>query len=149
MDWTWRRARCGGSSSGAASRSKKTAHASEQHRPDVARRRQAWFEAQPDLDPERLVFIDETGASTKMARRYGRSPRGIPTATPELHWVVPGSGRCRLVGELQRDCRALADVTFHGKLAAMEFHQCLYEREGQSRALNDLDIDIIRLFEGL
>src|SRR5258705_11923101 len=47
---------------------KKTAHASEQERPDVAVRRQAWFDAQPDLDPEALGFIDETGASTKMAR---------------------------------------------------------------------------------
>ena len=55
---------------------KKTAHASEQTRPDVARRREAWFELQPDLDPERLVFIDETGASTKMARLRGRAKRG-------------------------------------------------------------------------
>ena len=31
---------------------------------------------QPDLDPERLVFIDETGASTKMARLRGRSKQG-------------------------------------------------------------------------
>jgi hypothetical protein len=29
--------------------------------------REAWFEAQPDLDPERLIFIDETGLNTKMA----------------------------------------------------------------------------------
>ncbi len=42
---------------------KKTAHASEQERPDVTRRRRDWFDAQPDLDPARLVFIDETGAS--------------------------------------------------------------------------------------
>ena len=55
---------------------KKNAHASEQQRPDVVRRRHAWFDAQPDLVPERLVFIDETGASTKMARRYGRARRG-------------------------------------------------------------------------
>ncbi len=48
---------------------KKTAHASEQDRPDVLRRREAWFESQIDLDPERLVFIDETWASTAMARR--------------------------------------------------------------------------------
>jgi len=47
---------------------KKIAHSSEQERPDVAARRQAWFDAQPDLDPEDLVFVDETGASTKMAR---------------------------------------------------------------------------------
>ena len=39
-------------------------------------RRLAWFEAQPELDPARLVFIDETGASTKMARLRGRAPRG-------------------------------------------------------------------------
>ncbi len=47
---------------------KKTAHAAEQDRPDVATARETWFEGQPDLDPERLVFIDETSASTKMAR---------------------------------------------------------------------------------
>ena len=37
---------------------KKTAHASEQQRPDVLQRRRAWFEAQPALDPDRLVFVD-------------------------------------------------------------------------------------------
>ena len=46
---------------------KKTAHASEQDRPDILRRREAWFEDQLDLDPERLVFIDEIWASTDMA----------------------------------------------------------------------------------
>jgi len=50
---------------------KKTAHASEQDRPDGLRRREAWFEGQIELDPRRLVFIDETWASTAMARRYG------------------------------------------------------------------------------
>lgn len=46
---------------------KKTAHTAEQQRPDVLRRRPAWFDAQIDLKPERWVFTDETGASTKMA----------------------------------------------------------------------------------
>jgi transposase len=80
--------RCGACSIATAYRSKKTAHASEQERPDVARRRLAWFENQPDLEPARLVFIDETGASTKMARRYGRSPRGerCRAAIPHGHW---------------------------------------------------------------
>ena len=55
---------------------KKTAHALEQDRSDVLRRREAWFEEQPDLDPARLVFVDETGLSTKMARLRGRAPRG-------------------------------------------------------------------------
>ncbi len=70
------------------SASKKTAHAAEQDRPDVAARRRAWFERQPDLDPRRLVFIDETGASTKMARLRGRSRRGerCRAAVPHGHW---------------------------------------------------------------
>ena len=38
--------------------------------------RAAWFEAQPDLDPDRLVFLDETAATTDMVRRYGRAPQG-------------------------------------------------------------------------
>ena len=37
---------------------KKTTHAAEQERVDVAERRRAWFDAQPDLDPNHLVFID-------------------------------------------------------------------------------------------
>jgi transposase len=101
MGCGWRRAPCGASSSGATSHSKKTAHASEQQRPDVARRRQAWFEAQPDLDPEKLVFIDETGASTKMARRYGRSPRGTRcrAPVPHGHWkTTTFIGALRLEG---------------------------------------------------
>jgi transposase len=69
---------------------KKTAHAAEQDRPDVLRRRWAWFEAQPDLDPDRLVFIDETWASTNMARTHGRAPRGerLRAAIPHGHWLT-------------------------------------------------------------
>ena len=52
------------------------------------RRRRAWFEGQLDLDPERLVFVDETGASTKMARLRGRAPRGerCRSGVPHGHW---------------------------------------------------------------
>src|SRR5580704_2935298 len=64
---------------------KKTAHASEQERSDVAAHRQAWFDAQPDLDPENLVFIDETAVSTKMDRLRGRAPRGQRCRAPIPH----------------------------------------------------------------
>jgi len=46
----------------------------------VLKRRRAWFRAQTDLDPRRLVFVDETGASTKMARLHGRAPCGDKAA---------------------------------------------------------------------
>lgn len=67
---------------------KKTAHAAEQERPDILRRRQEWFDDQLDLDPARLVFIDETWASTNMARRYGRALRGqrLRASVPHGHW---------------------------------------------------------------
>jgi transposase len=40
------------------------------------------------LNAERLVFIDETGAQTNMARRYGRAPRGerLISKVPWGHW---------------------------------------------------------------
>ncbi|CAO4135415.1 hypothetical protein OFEAOIEE_LOCUS3158 [Methylorubrum extorquens] len=30
---------------------------------------EAWFEAQPNLAPDKLDFLDETAAATNMARR--------------------------------------------------------------------------------
>jgi transposase len=83
------------------SRAKKSAHASEQDRPDVVKRREDWFEGQLDLDPERLVFIDETWASTNMARRYGRAPRGqrVRMSIPHGHWkTTTFVGALRLTG---------------------------------------------------
>ena len=80
---------------------KKTAHAAEQERPDVAARRRAWFAAQPDLDPQHLVFIDETGASTKMARLRGRALKGerCRAAVPHGHWkTTTFTGALRLHG---------------------------------------------------
>lgn len=63
-------------------------HASEQDRPDVAAARAQWKAEQPNLDAARLVFIDETGTATNMARRYGRSLRGTRCRAkiPHGHW---------------------------------------------------------------
>lgn len=73
----------------------------EQQRPDLLKRRQDWFDAQPDLDPARLVFIDETGLSTKMSRLRGRSMRGerCRSAVPHGHWkTTTFTGALRLSG---------------------------------------------------
>lgn len=42
----------------------------------------------PGIPIDRLVFIDETAANTKMARRYGRSRRGrrVVGRIPHGHW---------------------------------------------------------------
>ncbi|MBS0984562.1 hypothetical protein JK220_15675 [Gluconobacter cerinus] len=65
-------------------------HTAEQHRSDILTRRQEWFDAQPDLDPEWLVFIEETWASTNMTRRYGRCRRSQSVLVPDL---LPGRHR--------------------------------------------------------
>jgi transposase len=67
---------------------KKTVHASEQLRADVALARQEWRERQGVLAHGRLFFIDETGAATNMVRRYGRAPRGerVKGYAPNGHW---------------------------------------------------------------
>ena len=41
-------------------------------------------------NPACLVFVDETWASTNMARRYGRAPRGqrLRVGVPHGHWKV-------------------------------------------------------------
>ena len=47
------------------------------------------------------MFIDETGASTKMARLYGRAPRGqrLRAAIPQGHWkTTTFVGALRLTG---------------------------------------------------
>ena len=50
--------------------------------------REAWFEGQLDLDPAKLIFIEESGASTKMARIRGRTKRDqrCRAAIPHGHW---------------------------------------------------------------
>ena len=71
-----------------ASASKKTALASEQDRPDVARKRQRWKKHQGGVDLKRLVFIDETWAKTNMAPLRGWAARGkrLIGKAPFGHW---------------------------------------------------------------
>jgi transposase len=67
---------------------KKTAHASEQDRADIKEQREAWFDSQLDLDPEKLIFIDETWTTTNMARKNGRASKGerLRAGVPHGHW---------------------------------------------------------------
>jgi hypothetical protein len=69
------------------------AHASEQERADVAIARQRWRDLMRHLEPRRLICLDESGATTNMARRFGRSPRGerCLAAIPHGHVWTPRS----------------------------------------------------------
>lgn len=90
-------------------RFKKSAHATEQERPDVQAERKAWRQAQPEFEPSALVFLDETWLSTNMARRYGRCAKGerLRASIPFGHWKTTTflAGLChdRLIAPLVLD----------------------------------------------
>jgi transposase len=54
----------------------------------VAEARRQWAAAQLAMDPDHVVFLDETWAKTNMTRRYGRSPRGarLRAKAPYARW---------------------------------------------------------------
>ena len=56
----------------------------------MAQARREWQERQGGWDPARLIFLDESGASTNLTRQRGRALRGqrVPGAHPHGHWKV-------------------------------------------------------------
>jgi transposase len=68
-------------------RKKKVLHAQERDSPEVQEKRRDFLEELAGVDPQRLVFVDETGAHTSMTRTHGRAPVGqrVRGAVPG-HW---------------------------------------------------------------
>jgi hypothetical protein len=65
-------------------RYKKTVVASEQKREDTATTREQWQAWQQSSDWSKLIFLDETGLSTDMIRRYSRALGGERSS--RSHW---------------------------------------------------------------
>lgn len=65
-------------------RKKKTLHAQERDCPRVQAQRRAFTKKLAAVDPQHLVFVDESGANTAMTRTYGRAPQGerVKAAAP-------------------------------------------------------------------
>jgi transposase len=94
-------------------------------RPDVDAARQRWRASQDGLNPARLVFIDETGTTTNMARVRGRSEGGerLVSAIPHGHWKIT-----TLVAGLRRDgltAPFVIDRPMNGAIFVGYFEQCL------------------------
>jgi transposase len=89
-----------------ASAQKMSERAAEQERPDVAAARVDWLANPPALEPGRLVFVNETGAATDMARRYGRCPRGerLVCSVPWGHWKTTTFVAALRLGEIAAPC---------------------------------------------
>jgi transposase len=67
-------------------RKKKTRHAEERDSPRVQGQRRFFQARLATVDPDHLVFVDETGATTAMSRTHGRAPEG-----ERVQAAVPGA----------------------------------------------------------
>jgi transposase len=67
-------------------RKKKTYQAEERESPRVQEQRQVFQAKLAEVDPDRLVFVDETGATTALSRTHGRAPAG-----ERVQAAVPGA----------------------------------------------------------
>jgi transposase len=87
----------------------------------VAAARAAWRTDVGGLAPERLVFLDECGVLTGMARLYGRGPRGERArgAVPRGPWT-----RLSVLGALGHE-GVLAAMSVEGATGGAVFHAYL------------------------
>lgn len=69
---------------------KKSLHAVERDTEANRKRREEFLERIREIPPERLIYLDESGVTTSMTRRYGRCVGGrrIHEATPGGHWKI-------------------------------------------------------------
>ncbi len=79
-------------------RKKKSLHATQRDRPDVQKKRRRFRRAVGQIEPKKLVFVDETGLTTAMTPAYARAPRGqrVVDSTPaswEAFTVIAALGR--------------------------------------------------------
>ena len=104
--------------------------------------RTAWGEEFAAIDPARLVFVDESGASTAMDRTHGRAPSGVRVdgPVPHGHWKMTtltaavrldGVGACLAFdGATDSACfeayvgECLAPTLRHGDIVVMDNLSC-------------------------
>jgi transposase len=90
----------------------KTLRAEEQDRADLVAARTAWRTDLAAIDPERLVFLDESGIDTRLTRSHARAAKGkrALSKAPFGNWQ-----RLTVIGALARDgvvaCMSIAAAT--------------------------------------
>ena len=97
-------------------RKKKTLYADQRATPRVQDLRQAFVAKLAAVDPARLVFVDESGATTAMTRTYGRSPQG-----QRVYGTAPGGWQSRTLVSGLRLSGVVAPWTFAGATNAEAF----------------------------
>ncbi len=99
--------------------------------------RNDWSERQPDLDPDRPVFLDKTASTTKMARRYGSAPRGKRCRIGVPH----GHYKTTTITAALRATGLIAENVFDGATNGMRFRT--YVTDTQAPVLRPGDTVIL------
>lgn len=103
-------------------RTRKTTRAAEQDTPEVRAKRADFDRRMADVDPARLVFLDETGSTTAMTRAHGRAPAGERVAGA----VPAGWQTLTLIAGLRAD-GVIAPFVFTGGTDADAFRTYVTE----------------------
>ena len=104
--------------------------------------REAWLAGQPEIDPDRVLFLDETWAKTNMTRTRGRSFRGTRLVEPVPcgRWeTTTFLGALRSTGFVAPVC---VDGAINGRvfLAWVRQHLVRELREGDVVVLDNLNV---------
>lgn len=99
-----------------STRKQKSAHADERDAPGVQAKRAAFDARMATVDPARLVFVDEMGANTAMARTHGRAPAG-----ERVVGTVPGQWKNVTLIVGLRQAGVVAPLAFPGATDHLAF----------------------------
>jgi len=68
----------------------KSLYASERDQEENRRRREEFVEPLGTIPPEKVIFLDESGVTTRMTRLYARAPGGVRVheGAPEGDWQI-------------------------------------------------------------
>jgi transposase len=116
-------------------RKRKTLHAEPRDSPENQAKRQAFRATIAPLDPHRLVFVDETGTTTAMARAYGRAPRG-----ERVVGTVPGRWTTVTLISALRLSGVVAPLAFEGATDTPTFQAYVAQALGPQLQAGDVVI---------
>jgi transposase len=113
-------------------RQQKTLPAHEQDSPRVQAQRRAFQETMANVAPDRLVVVDESGATTAMTRTHGRAPQG-----ERVRMTTPGAGQNVTLIAGMRTAGVVAPMALPGAVDRAVFQAYVQQALVPERARGD------------
>ena len=125
---------------------KKSLHAQERDTEENRKRRAEFLERIRETPPERLIYLDESGVTTQMTRRYARSRDGarIHEAAPQGNWkiltILGAMSSCGMIATMTIEEPTDADIF----LAYLDRVLCPKLQSGDVVAMDNLSSHKVR-----